>query len=254
MNSVPDSYRGVWARTLLETPQFKDDSTFVRWVQTSLWHADLRVPPGISRTSSALELATQQGFCGVTEVSLSPEGEVCTWHRKTDFQPPRRAVDAGWMVFETPERIIETGVHAPYREIWQRLPDSTGRSIVLSGLDAQGQLTPDRFLVAGNYAIYVRPRTLCWPGTTADSPSLEDMLRSDPARASELLDFEISFGQLECDGWAIEKSTLPELAHTQWPLTLDKLSDACACLKGARLHGQWSILEWSCSENNLIFA
>jgi len=254
MNPVPDHYRGVWARTLLETPQLKDESTFVRWVQTSLWHADLRVPLGLSPASSALELATQQGFCGVTEVSLSPEGEVCTWHRKTDFQPPRRAVDAGWMAFETPERIIETGVHVPYREIWQRLPDSTGRYIVLSGLDARGQMTPDRFLVAGHYAISVRPRSVCWPGTTEDSPSLEAMLRANPAMASELLGFEISFGRLEWDGWSIEQSTLPELANSKWPLTIHHLSDTCAILEGNRLHGQWSILEWSCSENSLIFA
>jgi hypothetical protein len=254
MNPVPDRYRGVWARTLLETPQLKDDSTFVRWVQTSLWHADLRVPQGLTRSSSAPQLATQQGFCGVTEVSLSHEGEVCTWHRKTDFQPPRREVDAGWMVFENPERVIETGVHAPYREIWQRLPDSTGRFIVLGRLDAQGQLTTERFLVSGNYAISVRPRQMCWPVTTGTSQSLEDLLRANPAIASELLDFEISFGWLGRDGWSIERSTVPELSNTKWPLTIHNLSDTRAVLEGARWQGQWSILEWSCIENRLLFA
>ncbi len=254
MNPVPDRYRGVWARTLLETPQTKDESTFVRWVQTSLWHADLRVPLGISSSSSALQLATQQGFCGVTEVNHSFKGEVCTWHRKTDFQPPRRELDAGWMVFETPERVMETGVHAPYREIWQRLPDSTSRFIVLGGLNAQGQMTAERFLVAGDYAISVRPRPQVWPVTTFDSPSLQGVLRANPELAGELLDFEISFGRLGRDGWSIEQSTLPALSKTKWPLSLHNVSDTSAALEGTRLHGQWSILEWSCAENSLLFA
>jgi len=70
---VPDRYRGVWVRTLLTTPKSRDDTTFVRWLQTSRWHADLRVPPGTGTD----RLARQQGFCGVTTVNVDDAAEVC---------------------------------------------------------------------------------------------------------------------------------------------------------------------------------
>ena len=37
MNPVPDRYHGVWVRTLLETPEGRDTTTWVRWLQTGLW-------------------------------------------------------------------------------------------------------------------------------------------------------------------------------------------------------------------------
>jgi hypothetical protein len=45
---VPPSYRGVWMRTLLETTDLHDDTTFVRWLQLGRWHADLLIPATIS--------------------------------------------------------------------------------------------------------------------------------------------------------------------------------------------------------------
>ena len=47
---IPDDFRGVWQRTLLQTdteathPPASDSSSWVRWMQTSLWHGDLRIP------------------------------------------------------------------------------------------------------------------------------------------------------------------------------------------------------------------
>jgi len=103
---VPQRYRGVWARTLLDAPGQRDDTSFVRWLQTSVWHADLRVPQAARATDALqpftesdpqrlLQLAVQQGFCGVTEVRPKGGKEVCTWHRRTDFQPspPGRWLD-----------------------------------------------------------------------------------------------------------------------------------------------------------------
>jgi hypothetical protein len=102
--SVPDRYRGVWSRTLLQTPSLRDGHTIVRWLQTSLWHADLRVPVRArlaagdagDHAGEAARLALQQGFCGVTEVELSHGEEVCAWHRRVDFQPTRRARSPMW--------------------------------------------------------------------------------------------------------------------------------------------------------------
>jgi hypothetical protein len=144
---VPPSYRGVWMRTLLETPDLHDDTTFVRWLQLGRWHADLRIPATISTAIRATGsgwplskcsnlqlslLATQQGFAGLTQVTSGEPGEVCTWHRVVDYQPPRSTVDAGVMVFESPDCMIETGIHDVYREVWHRLPNSTERLIALA--------------------------------------------------------------------------------------------------------------------------
>ncbi|MCA3239163.1 MAG: hypothetical protein ACK5RC_15860 [Curvibacter sp.] len=40
---VPVRYRGVWQRSLLQTVDGEDDSSWVRWLQLGRWHADLRV-------------------------------------------------------------------------------------------------------------------------------------------------------------------------------------------------------------------
>jgi hypothetical protein len=254
MNPMPEHYRGVWARTLLQTPQCKDTSTYVRWLQTSLWHADLRVPPGLSLGSAPELLATQQGFCGVTQVSSSTQGDACTWHRKTDFQPPRPDVDAGLMVFETPDRVIETGIHADYLEVWERLPDSTGRFIVLGGLRPSGAPSLDRLLVAGSYAMRVRPRAANWPEGSLPGQTLGQVMRAHPTTALALLDFEISFGRLARDGWLIEQSTLPGLCGTKLPLTLNKLSDSRASVICPDATSVWEVLEWTTPDNALVFA
>jgi len=244
MNCVPDRYRGVWARRLLETPDRRDDSTFVRWLQTSAWHADLRVPAGSAALDTPHAPAAQQGFCGVTDISESREGEVCTWLRRYDFQPPRGGVDAGLMVFESPDRVIETGIHAPYREVWERLPDSCGRFIALAGLDEHGRDSHHRFLVAGRYAMHMRPRQSAWPADMLAGQTLGDVLAHHPELAESLLDFEISFGTLEDGVWSIEQSTLPTLRGTHKALTLNQISDSQACINSTAVAERWQILEW----------
>ena len=251
MSPVPDRYRGVWARRLLETPQQRDEKTFVRWLQTSLWHADLRIPAKALGTDAQILLASQQGFCGVTQVTQQASGEVCTWHRRSDFQPPRADVDAGLMVFESPERVIETGVHAPYLEIWERLPDSTGRFIALAGLDAAGGDTQERFLVAGRYAMHVRPRRLAWPPGTQAGQTLPEVLVKHPVHAVALLDFEISFGTLDAGHWTIEQSTLPTLKGACLPMVVHQRHATQADIDSPLCGGHWQILEWTCSERRL---
>lgn len=251
-SEVPDHYRGVWIRTLLETPTHRDDQTFVRWLQTGRWHADLRVPAGLVRPAHAsaqwtpaeqAALATQQGFCGVTEVQARDGGEVCTWHRRVDYQPPGLTPDAGWMKFESSERVIETGVHGIYREVWERLPDSTGRSIVLTrASDAGGAET--RLLVAGRYLMRVRGRTAGWPSDMAAGTTLAEVLAREPAHVAARLDFEISFGALDGEVWCIERSTLPVLEGRRLRCVLSggNGTQARVALDGEEL--QWQIVEW----------
>ena len=257
--AVPQRYRGVWARSLLDALGQRDDRSYVRWLQTSVWHADLRIPlaarpeamqppgaePGRQRS---LQRAGQQGFCGVTEVWQQAGSEVCTWHRRSDFQPARQAADAGLMVFDTPDRLTETGVHAPYLEVWDRLSDSTGRFVVLAGLDGLGHDTQERVLVAGRYLMRVRPRRLAWPDASQTLLSLGDVIARHPALAGQLLDFEISFGTLEAGRWTIEQSTLPEREGCSLACVLQRESVLHARINGDMSDQRWQILEWSCAE------
>jgi len=232
LDPVPLRYSGVWTRTLLETPTVRDDTSFVRWMQLRRWHADLRVPapvfasrpvkPVSECTLQELQLLTeQQGFCGVTEVSTATEGEVCTWHRLVDYQPPRPTPDAGWMVFESADCVIETGVHGVYREVWHRLPGSTGRLIALEERAPAAGMPGARLLIAGKYLMRVQPHQATGP------------------------DFEISFGEIIADQWHIERSTFPAFEGQVLPCLLPAAVDA----DGQRLRGllgaDWSVLEWS---------
>jgi hypothetical protein len=253
MSPVPDHYRGVWIRKILQTPKLRDATTFVCWLQTSAWHADLRIPESARHggVPTVQMLSSQQGFCGVTEVTHEAPGEVCTWNRRMDFQPPRAGVDAGVMVFETPERVIETGVHATYLEVWERLPGSTGRTIVLGGLDSTGADTRERVLAAGRYLMHVRPRTVAWPQGLEGGLSLAGVVARHPAIAQELLDFEISVGKLDAGCWTIEHSTLPEREGRSLPCVLQRDGKSEAIIKGCFSSTAWHIIEWTCRDATL---
>ena len=220
-------------RTLLQTPQLRDETTFVRWLQLGHWHADLRIPqtarssaqtfisPPYSDHQKALLLA-QQGFCGVTQVDSGAQGEVCTWHRVVDYQPPGDVPDAGCMIFETPDRVIETGVHGVYREVWQRLPQSDGRCIALLEPDrADGQASA-HLLLAGHYLMRVRPALPAWHP-----------------------EFEISFGVFSAGNWRIEQSTRPELEGQITGLAISRQSQNLARVEATWAEtSDWQVLEW----------
>ena len=233
---VPERYRGVWRRTLLETPDIRDTTTWVHWLQTPRWHADLRVPAAaeVDRAAIALDtmsgeqhlaLAYQQGFFGRTEVVQHLHGDVCTWHRRLDMQPPGLTPDAGWMEFGSDDRVIETGVHGAYREVWERLPGSIGPALVLAETssspdDEAGVLSTARafLLLSGECLMRVRARRIGWPAGTDPGNTLSTLLSRDPASAPALLDFEISYGLLRDGRWFIERSTLPELEGLTEPM------------------------------------
>ena len=193
---VPERYRGVWVRTLLETPEGHDTTTRVHWLQTEGWHADLRVPQGADPATPEGR-ARLQGFCGLTRITPGRGGQpdVCTWHRRWDIQPPRSTPDAGHMVFETPDRVIETGVHGPYLEVWERLPGSTGPYAAQAELDGQGRPTGEQRFVAGRCAMTVRPRTAAWPADLRPDETLAQLVQRHPEAAAALLDFELVFSE-----------------------------------------------------------
>lgn len=242
---IPDRYHGVWQRTLLETPEGRDTTTWVHWLQTGLWHGDLRVPVDADRTTSA-GLAQQQGFGGTTAITRpeAAQPEVCTWQRTIDFQPPRSTPDAGHMVFETPERVIETGIHGTYLEVWERLPGSVGQRIALAALDATGESTAERLLVSGRYLMHLRPRAVRWPANTAPDDTLAEVVQHHPQAADALLDFVIAFGVWNENVWTIERATLPTFEGHAIACTLQRVSHAEALVKCQDLPHNWRVLEW----------
>jgi hypothetical protein len=252
---VPPHYRGVWRRTLLQTPDAIDTSTTVFWLQTSRWHADIRLPegrPDFAGIRSIAEcgplhidwLARQQGFAGITAVSADAAGtETCQWHRLVDFQPPPAAPDAGTMRFDG-DALTETGIHADYLETWQRLTDSTRGHATLQLLDAQGQpASPMRLLlVAGNHVMHVRGRAAAWPASVAPGTPLADVVAAGQV---DLLDFEISFGQRSPDGWTVARSTLPWLENTSIAMLIKRLGNDRLVVDYGGDVRCWKMLEWN---------
>jgi hypothetical protein len=162
--AIPDAYLGVWRRRLLRTSAGDDTTTIVHWLQTPVWHADIRIPATRPTFAGArnlndldrpalLALAAQQGFAGVTTV----EGDICRWHRRVDIQPPSGFSDVGRIVFENAERMLEHGIEQDYFEIWERVPASTGPWAALASTTAEGDVW---LLRTGDHAIRVRPRSL----------------------------------------------------------------------------------------------
>jgi hypothetical protein len=240
--AVPNRYCGVWTRKLLKTPELHDETTLVQWMQTPHWHADVRVPPAARALDAGVELlATQQGFAGMTSVDRQDGGETCTWHRLVDFQRPGPDPDTGFTSFESPDRLIETGIHREYHEVWERLPGSTGRCVALEMLASPGQVARSFFLVAGKYAMRVRSRAADWPAGTAP---LAELVRDRAPGWQALLDFEISFGVLDGGRFQIRHSTLPALEGSNEACVLRRDGKREAVLRATSGETRWRVLDW----------
>ena len=235
---VPDRYRGVWSRTLLQTPTVRDETTAVHWLQTSHHHGDLRVPAADGRPATPADC---QGFSGLTQVVQHADIEVCTWHRQIDLQPPGLHPDAGHIHFETPDRLIETGVHGDYLEVWERLPGSTGRFVVL---ESKPPAPAARLLVAGDFLLRLRPRALAWPAGTRPGDTLSEVASRHPADATALLAFEIRFGVLRGDMLSIASSTHAALAGTMENCAIRRTSPGEAVVSESAGSTGWRVVEW----------
>ncbi|MDO8903861.1 hypothetical protein [Hydrogenophaga sp.] len=242
---IPERYHGVWQRTLLESPEGRDTTTWVRWLQTGLWHGDLRVPAEADR-STPPGRAQQQGFAGTTAITRPDPAlpEVCTWQRTIDFQPPRSTPDAGHMVFETPDRVIETGIHGTYLEVWERLPGSIGQRIALARLGPNGEPTAERLLVCGRYLMHLCPRDTPWPADLAPDETLADLMQRHPHQASALLNFTIAFGTWIDGMWTVERATRPALEGHAMTFTLERISNTVVNVMSNGMPPRWHVLEW----------
>ena len=252
--TVPAHYRGVWQRSLLETPRLRDVDTTVFWLQTGRWHADIRIPAGmpdfsgIRRFADCNEqqldwLVRQHGFVGVTQVGVEDSREICRWHRLLDYQPTRIEPDAGVMQFD-PALLIESGLYSPYLEHWHLLPDSLDGFAALQMLDVNGALAiPAQFLlIAGSYVMHVRNRAIDWPENLAPGTLLTAHAVSDQ---SALLDFELSFGRRNTDGWQVLHSTLPWREEQSVSVQVGQLQQNQVTMTIDGVPQDWKIMEWS---------
>jgi hypothetical protein len=247
-DAVPPRYQGVWMRSLLDTVDQHDNTTFVRWMQLGHWHADLRICAAAMEGRASVPLAQcnaaqltlltqqQQGFCGMTEVTTqvaiqaSTDGtrseakngtsDICTWHRLVDYHPPQPTVDAGTMIFEGPDCVVETGIHGQYLERWHRLPGSSGRAMALTQVTRADALASVRLFIAGKYMMRVQPRDRHGP------------------------DFDISFGVIEAGIWHIERSTMPQYEGQCSAFSVARSGAGSATVMQDDCCDEWEILEW----------
>ena len=217
-HSVPSEYLGMWRRTLLEQAGVIDTSTLVLVIQTEQYHADIRIPskrPDFANVKSLADcsseqlrwLATQQGFTGITEVN----GNISQWLRDHDYQPSNGQRDIGEMTFESEGVIVEIGIEAEYREVWQKIKDSQLNLSVhpITGTNRHGLESPARLFTAGKQFAYVRPRTSVLPNAASFLEAI-DAVNPDRELLLDWLDFEISFGEIQGEGFGrILHSTLP---------------------------------------------
>jgi hypothetical protein len=251
---VPSRYRGVWRRSLLKAGEVHDVDSLVYWMQTSRWHADIRIPasrPDFTHVRSLHDcdraqlcwLASQQGFAGVTEVDAASGTEICRWHRVVDFQPPAATPDAGAMQFER-DRLVETGVHADYLEHWQRVPHTDAGFAVLqqrATAESSSNGKMRLLLIAGRQVMHVRSRSYAWPGDVLPSGNMRAL---DDQTLRAMLDFEISFGVRTAKGWQITHSTLPWLEGRGIEVLLVPPRSKLVELAWSSDWSQWEVLEW----------
>jgi len=218
IKNVPQSYLGIWQRTLLIQAGMVDDSSLVLWLQTEQYHVDIRIPAHrpIFTSIHQLEdcsdeqlswLANQQGFTGVTQIS----GNTTEWIREHDFQPSNGRRDIGEMEFETDDILMESGLDSDYIERWERVFNSHLNLSVkqIVGENRHAKKVHARLFTANSTFAFVRPRNKPLPNATSLSEAIDDF---QPNRELLLdwLDFEISFGEIadEHHGY-VTHSTLP---------------------------------------------
>jgi len=131
--------QGHWQRDWIKASGFEDTTTRVHWLQAGALFADLRIPldrPDIAGLSCLADLdapalrrlMNAEGFAGDITVADSK----CTWHRRINWHGVPEQSDIGLMSFDDAGGLIEDGVLAEYRELWQAVPRPPLRSAKVS--------------------------------------------------------------------------------------------------------------------------
>ena len=158
--TTQDDLQGLWRRAWIkaptENPLREDHTTRVNWAQSGVLYADLRIPLERPLPAGAtcladldapalLALMQAEGFAGTIDVADS----ICTWAREINWHGETPDVDAGRMWFTEDGNLIEDGVHADYRELWQQAakPPRQARRVEASDLSGILVWSPEMFLL-----------------------------------------------------------------------------------------------------------
>lgn len=149
--------QGHWQRDWIKAPGFEDTTTRVHWLQAGSLFADLRIPlerPDVTGLSCLAELdptalrdlINAEGFAGQITVKESQ----CTWHRSINWHGVPAQSDIGLMSFDASGGLVEDGVLAEYRELWQSIPQARLRGAKIRFDEMTGFLIEngDIFLLA----------------------------------------------------------------------------------------------------------
>lgn len=214
--TVPDQLTGLWRRRTMIWPDGRvDTSTTVFWLQTQSLYADIRIPANRPkapaensfepcRDADLISFAEMYGFAG----TLTVEGTICRWQRAIDYHPPGGPPDEAHFELEG-ELLIETGIHADYREDWVR---QTAPDAALTAFRQTGGR--DGFLViAGDHFILAQDRAGELPPAESLAALVErDLVAGNRTQALARLDMLIAYGRIGTKhDWRITLSTLPWL-------------------------------------------
>ncbi|MEI9901835.1 MAG: hypothetical protein WDN31_18935 [Hyphomicrobium sp.] len=243
--------QGLWNRSLLVRPdKTRDTTTWVAWLQGPTLFVDLRQPAGRPsfygvRSLGDLSseqitwLAEQEGFAG----RLEQDEEFFVWRRVLDFQPMSRTPDSGRLYFEG-EIMVEEGRHSPYIEHWHREPAAASPCAAMQLCDRRGTLG---FLVrAGETFMYARAGdSKSRPAESRLSDGLDEAASLEAAR--QLVDCEISFGQVSGTAWTIVRSSLPYREGARLDPKIDRFENRCGtadvAADGSAMQRHWDIME-----------
>jgi hypothetical protein len=139
--------QGHWQRDWIKAPGFEDATTRVHWLQAGPLFADLRISadrPDIAGLSCLADLdapalrmlMNAEGFAG----DITVEENTCTWHRRINWHGLPAQSDIGLLSFDDAGGLIEDGVLAEYRELWQAVPQQPLRSANVTCGEMRGVL------------------------------------------------------------------------------------------------------------------
>lgn len=215
---------GVWKRDYIRAANHYDDTTLVYWFQSDLYHVDIRIPDNFYHSVNSLGLTaysqfsdnqllalmSAEGFAGTTQVV----NNVCTWTRNINYRGKLQGLDTG-LLEQTPEGLIETGIHEAYSELWN-----------LNGYDSpvgSDKQVPNGILMETEdgqqrlFLVYTETQFALGRGRPSDLDNacnsverLQQALEQNNQNAvAELLDMEFCMGTIDQRGGVITDSTNP---------------------------------------------
>lgn len=224
-----------------------DTTTSVRWLQGLCAFIDLRQPAAAvdfsrPRTIGDLSidqcawLARQQGFAG----RCAFDGEYFAWLRSIDFQPRTRYDDVGSLCWQDGV-LVETGRDVAYVEHWHRDASAPTQPAAAVALRDADEHTAAALLRVGSVFMFARDRSVVpdTDRTLADCVAGAASLR----HAQQLVDCEISFGDVRAAQFRITASSLPfRIGDALEPqFARERLSTLDRAADGAPLIRHWEI-------------